>query len=110
MKFSCRKCSQEVLPDWQFCQNCGKKLPLKTNQKRINTARMLALSQKQNAESIRQNADIIKGVTLLSIPLACEACSKDHDRYYPLAKLPDLPHQGCECDYGCGCTLITDLV
>ena len=36
----------------------------------------------------------------------CNACKKDDGKIYPTDSPPELPHNRCTCEYGCGCILI----
>jgi hypothetical protein len=109
MKFICRHCNAKVSPDWQYCQDCGKRLPLKTNQRRIEMARQLAEYQRANRARYEASTDIVRGAQLVVTPNACEVCRLDDRKVYKITELPDLPHQNCDCYSGCGCDLIPIL-
>lgn len=108
MIFECRQCHQTIKPDWRFCENCGKKLPFKTNQKRLATAAQLAEFQRRDREKYQKDGGkILKGATLYATPNACDICAGFHLSVFNIDEIPYLPHAGCECDYGCGCCLIS---
>jgi len=37
---------------------------------------------------------------------ACKICKEADGQIHPIDSVPDLPHEKCTCEHGCGCTLI----
>jgi hypothetical protein len=105
MKFTCSKCAASVEPDWQFCSGCGKRLPMKTNQKLASTERQIEKARSADWERYQANRDIIKFVQILAPASACEQCRRDSEQAVSLDEPMPLPHE-CACDPWCKCTLI----
>ena len=111
MKFTCRHCSAEVQADWQYCLACGKKLPMKTNQKAVRTEIAMAESRRQGWASLQQKREFVSGVQILSTNdlRTCDTCRADCGRFVSLNEPMPLPHQQCKCDPWCRCTTISVL-
>jgi hypothetical protein len=107
MNFACSKCEAAISPDWQFCQRCGKRLPRKTNLRRLETAKLIRKFRAEGIEQINASRDILESVAIYANPEACEVCKNADGRVYSLSDSPNLaeilPHQGCTCDNDCAC-------
>lgn len=106
MKFHCSKCAAAVEPDWQFCPECGKRLPLKTNQRLARAEEQIATARFADWGRYLANRDIITSVQILSLVSACDRCRNENGKTVDLDGPMPLPHSECACDPWCKCTFI----